>query len=269
MMSNREKGQDRQVMVEALNIHVSLNGCLVLEEVNLQVLERSFTGLIGPNGGGKTTLLRTILGLIQPDKGEIKIQGKRLGTGDSRFWAMGYVPQQIGVNRDFPISVLDTVVMGRFGKIGLGKRPKKQDRELAMACLEKVGMAHVSGQQIGNLSGGEKQRVFIARALCAEPMILILDEPMAAVDVAAQDSFYRLLRQLQEELSLTVIMATHDVGVIPIYCDSVACLNRKLHLHGKPEKILKSEVFKKLYGTEVEAVMHGKIPHRMMKGHHD
>jgi zinc transport system ATP-binding protein len=268
-MSESEKCQDRQVMVETLDLDVSLNGCLVLEGVSLKVLEKSFTGLIGPNGGGKTTLLRAILGLVQPDRGEIRIQGQCLGAGDSRFWIMGYVPQQIGVNRGFPISVLDTVLMGRFGRIGLGKRPKKHDREVAMACLEKVGMAHVAGQQIGNLSGGEQQRVFIARALCSEPKILILDEPMAAVDVAAQDSFYRLLRQLQEELSLTVIMATHDVGVVPVFCDSVACLNRTLHLHGKPEKILKSDVFKKLYGTEVEAVMHGKIPHRMMKGHHD
>ena len=222
-----------EFMVELRGIDVRLNGSLVLQDVHLQVPEQSFTGLIGPNGGGKTTLLRTVLGLIQPDKGEVRICGKRLGAGESRHWIMGYVPQQAGIDRGFPVSVLDTVIMGRFGKIGLGRRPGKEDRAIALSSLEKVGMAHLAGKQIGHLSGGEQQRVFIARALCAEPKILILDEPVAAVDVAAQDSFYRLLRQLRDNFSLTVIMATHDIGVVPIYCDSVACLNRTLHLHGK------------------------------------
>jgi zinc transport system ATP-binding protein len=260
---------DQEIMVEVRDLNVELGGCSVLEEVNLKIPACSFTGLIGPNGGGKTTLLRVILGLIRPDRGEIRIQGRLLGTGESRSWVMGYVPQQVHIDRHFPVSVLDTVIMGRYGKIGLGRRPKRQDRELARASLEQVGMAHVAGQQIGSLSGGEQQRVFIARALCAEPKVLILDEPVAAVDVAAQDTFYKLLRRLQETYALTVIMATHDIGVVPIYCDAVACLNRRLHLHGKPQEILRNEVFKKLYGTEVEAVMHGKIPHRMIGGHRD
>ena len=262
-------GTDRQVMVETRNLDVEINGYPVLQGVNLKVEEQSFTGLIGPNGGGKTTLLRAILGLIRPDRGEVLIQGVPLGTGESRSWIMGYVPQQINIDRRFPVSVLDTVIMGRYGKIGIGRRPKKYDRDMAMACLDKVGMIHLSGQQIGSLSGGEKQRVFMARSLCAEHRVLILDEPVAAVDLAAQDSFYRLLQQLRKEYALTVIMTTHDIGVVPIHCDAVACLNRTLHLHGRPEDILKSEVFKKLYGTEVEAVMHGRIPHRMIGGHRD
>lgn len=269
MQEGRTKQPDRETMVEARDLSVKLGGCPVLEGVTMKVPERSFTGLIGPNGGGKTTLLRTLLGLIRPDRGEVWIQGKRLGMGEGRSWLMGYVPQQVRIDRRFPISVLDTVIMGRYGKIGLGRRPKRDDRERAMASLEQVGMAHTAGQQIGSISGGEQQRVFIARALSAEPRILILDEPVAAVDVVAQDSFYKLLRRLQETYALTVIMATHDIGVVPIYCDAVACLNRRLHLHGRPEKILKSEVFRKLYGTEVEAVMHGRIPHRMIGGHRD
>lgn len=266
----RLQGQEEtEIIVETRDLDVKINGCLVLQGVNLRVAGQSFLGLIGPNGGGKTTLLRAMLGLIDPDRGEVWIQGKRLGTGDSRYWVMGYVPQQISIDRGFPISVLDTVIMGRYGRIGVGRRPGKRDREIALSSLEKVGMVHLAGQQIGSLSGGEQQRVFIARALSGEPQILILDEPVAAVDVAAQDSFYRLLRDLRQEYKLTIIMATHDIGVVPIYCDAVACLNHTLHLHGRPEEILRSDVFKKLYGTEVEAVMHGKIPHRMIGGHHD
>jgi zinc transport system ATP-binding protein len=259
---------ERKIIIETRDLDVRINASPILSGINLKVREQSFTGLIGPNGGGKTTLLRAILGLIQPDRGEIIVQGKRLGKGKRRSWIIGYVPQHFGIDNRFPISVLDTVVMGRFGKMGLGRRPKKRDREMAMSFLEKVGMDQRAKIQIGDLSGGERQRVFIARALCSEPKALLLDEPMAAVDVAAQDAFYRLLDDLREEYALTIIMATHDIGVVPIFCDTVACLNRTLHLHGKPEEILNNKVFKKLYGTEVEAVMHGKIPHRMIGGHH-
>ncbi len=260
--------QGRKVVVETRNLNVSISGCKVLEDVNLRILENSFTGLIGPNGGGKTTLLRTLLGLIPVDEGEVRIEGELLGTGKKGTWIMGYVPQQIRVDRRFPLSVLDAVLMGRYGKIGLGRRVSSTDREIALDCLDRVGLVHLAQVRIGDLSGGEQQRVFIARALSASPKVLILDEPTAAVDVAAQDSFYRLLQQLQQTYSLTVVMATHDIGVVPIYCDAIACLNRTLHLHGRPEEILKKDVFKKLYGTEVEVVMHGKIPHRMIGGHH-
>ncbi len=255
------------IILETKDVDVKLNGCLVLKGITLRIPENSFTGVIGPNGGGKTTLLRTLLGLTIPAAGEIRVQGKLLGTGSKRSWIMGYVPQQVRIDRNFPISVFDTVVMGRYGKIGLGHRPRKADRDRAMACLDEVGMGHTAQRRIGDLSGGEQQRVFVARALVSEPKILILDEPMAAVDVAAQDSFYRLLHDLQKEYSLTVIMATHDVGVVPIHCDAIACLNHTLHLHGKPGEILRHDVFRNLYGTEVEAVMHGKIPHRMIGGH--
>ncbi len=260
--------QGRKIVVETRDLNVSISGCDVLKDINLRILENSFTGLIGPNGGGKTTLLRTLLGLIPPDRGEVRIEGKLLGTGRRRTWIMGYVPQQIRVDRRFPLSVLDAVVMGRYGRIGLGRRAGRTDREIALDCLDRVGLAHLARVRIGDLSGGEQQRVFIARALSASPKVLILDEPTAAVDVAAQDSFYRLLQELRQAYSLTVVMATHDIGIVPIYCDAIACLNRTLHLHGRPEEILKNEVFKKLYGTEVEVVMHGKIPHRMIGGHH-
>ncbi len=259
--------QARKVVVETRHLNVSIRGCPVLQDINLTLLENSFTGLIGPNGGGKTTLLRTLLGLIQPDSGEVRIEGRLLGSGRKHDWVMGYVPQQIRVDRRFPLSVLDAVVMGRYGTIGLGHRAGRRDREIALDSLDRVGLAHLARVRIGDLSGGEQQRVFIARALSASPKVLILDEPMAAVDVAAQDSFYRLIKKLQQTYSLTVVMATHDIGVVPIYCDAIACLNRALHLHGRPEEILKNDVFRKLYGSEVEVVMHGKVPHRMIGGH--
>jgi zinc transport system ATP-binding protein len=160
-------------------------------------------------------------------------------------------------------------MMGRYPKIGLFRRASRTDREKASERLEQVGMQEYRDRPIGHLSGGQKQRVFIARALNSDPKILLLDEPLTGVDTGAQEAFYGLLKDLRKTLNLTVIMASHDIGVIPRHTDEVACVNQELHIHGKPKEALTMEGLKKVYGCEVELLVHGKVPHRVVEEHHD
>jgi zinc transport system ATP-binding protein len=252
--------------VEFKDVTISRDDLVVLEEVSARIEEGVFLGLIGPNGGGKTTFLKAILGLIQPDRGTVRVYGKHPEQARRRGF-VGYVPQNALVDFDFPVSAFDVVMMGRYPKVGLFHRPGKGDRERVMERLEQVGMAELRDRPIGRLSGGQQQRVFIARALVSDPRILLLDEPLTGIDTRTQKAFYELLKTLGRSLSLTVIMASHDIGVIPHQTDEVACVNRRLHLHGKPSEVLTADGLKKVYGCEVELLVHGKIPHRVVQEH--
>ena len=257
-----------RAVVEIRDLRVSSNQECILEDINLQILEGTFLGLIGPNGGGKTTLLRTILGLVRPDQGEIRVFGFPPNDRRNRG-RIGYLPQRAYADLSFPVSAFDVVLMGRYAHIGIWHRPSAEDRRLAMDRLEAVGMTHLRDRPIGYLSGGEQQRVFIARALASEPQLLLLDEPTSGVDTTAQQSFYQLLGRLKEEYALTIVLVSHDIGVVPYHTDEVACLNHKLHLHGKSPDVLDAETLGKVYGCEVELLVHGKIPHRVIGEHYD
>ena len=257
-----------RAVVEIRDLLVSSNRECILEDINLQIREGTFLGLIGPNGGGKTTLLRTILGLVKPDRGVVKVFG--LPPNDRRNRGrIGYLPQRAYADLTFPVSAFDVVLMGRYSHIGIWHRPSGEDRRRAMDKLEAVGMAHLKDRPIGYLSGGEQQRVFIARALASEPQLLLLDEPTSGVDTTAQQSFYQLLGKLKEEYALTIVLVSHDIGVVPYHTDEVACLNHRLHLHGRSPDALDAETLGKVYGCEVELLVHGKIPHRVIGEHHD
>jgi len=203
----------------------------VLENINLIVEEKDFLAIIGPNGGGKSTLLKLILGIITTKQGSIKVLGK---APKESLRQIGYVPQNTNVNTDFPIKVIEVVLMGHVD----GKRPLfgygKDEIACAMGALTQVGMQEYAQTKIGSLSGGQRQRVMIARALCAHPQILILDEPTSSIDIKGQRKIYELLKVLNEHI--TVIVVSHDISVILEYANKAAHINKTLSYHDISDK---------------------------------
>ncbi|MFC1944312.1 metal ABC transporter ATP-binding protein [Chloroflexota bacterium] len=250
----------QEAVVRLEDIWVRYDGMPVLEGIDLSVERNDFLGIIGPNGGGKTTLLKVILGLVRPDRGRVSVLGGAPTKGRSRI---GYVSQHTLFDPDFPISVWDVVLMGRCGRAGLLRRYGSEDAGLARKALETVGMFRYREKQIGTLSGGEQQRVFIARALVAEPKLLLLDEPTASVDSAAQTGFYDLLEEIKQRMA--VVLVSHDISAVSIYVDKIACLNRRLYYHGSKE--ISAEILEATYNCPVQMIAHGDIPHRVLKEH--
>ena len=206
------------------NLNVFYGDDCALKDINLQVDEREFLAIIGPNGGGKTTLLKAILGLVTPDSGEIRIFGR---SGESARRSIGYVPQFSRFDRRFPISVEEVVLIGRLaGRSPWFSRFSRADRQLVDALMERLEIADLKHRQIGQLSGGQLQRVLIARALAVEPRILILDEPTASVDSASKTRIYDLLKELNREM--TILIVTHDLSAVSSNIDKIACLNQQL-----------------------------------------
>ena len=238
-------------LIEVENLDVVLGEATVLERITLDVAEGKIFGLIGPNGGGKTTLIKTIVGLIRPRAGSVRVEGFPVpGPPASR---PGYVPQRPLLDPRFPVTAFDVVMMGRYGRIGIGRRASGRDREIVAEAIARVGLEALVDRPIGRLSGGQQQRIFIARALALEPHVLILDEPTAGVDPAAEEDFYRLLLRLRDTLGLTVLLATHDVDAIRAIVDEVGFLNRTLRFYGKPAEVLGREELRHLYGAPPSA----------------
>ena len=231
----------------------------VLEDINLVVKELDFIGLIGPNGGGKTTLLKVLLGLISPSAGEVKIMGRSVFQGRR---SLGYVPQLLEFDRDFPVRVEDVVRMGRLGKPRLLRRYNRKDEIIVTRSLEQVGMVELRDRPIGNLSGGERQRAYMARALASEPHILLLDEPTANVDPKVQKRIYKLLAELNK--SLTILMISHDLGAVSTYVKTVGCLNHRLFYHN--DKLITPQMIEQTYQCPVDLIAHG-VPHRIFPQH--
>ncbi|MBM3131823.1 MAG: ABC transporter ATP-binding protein [Chloroflexi bacterium] len=247
-------------LVRIDDVWVTYHHVPVLEGITLSIERNDFLGIIGPNGGGKTTLLKLILGLIHPSQGTVTVFGKSPAKSRSRI---GYVPQHNLFDREFPISVWDVVLMGRFGKVGLFKRYSRDDKARAEEALKTVSMLEYRNHQIGKLSGGEQQRVFIARALVADPDMLLLDEPTAGVDAAHQTEFYEILEGLRTKMA--IVLVSHDISAVSIYVDKIACLNRQLYHHGSPE--IEASVLEATYKCPVQMIAHGEVPHRVLKEH--
>lgn len=233
----------------------------ILEDINLKLERADFLGLIGPNGGGKSTLLKVMLGLIKPDKGRIRIFGMEPEAARAR---MGYLPQKTIFDQNFPIKILEVVQMGRFGRTGLFRRYGPADRNAAYCALEAVGMEDRADREIGALSGGEQQRVFVARSLVSDPELLLLDEPTAGVDSSQQTEFYELLCHLNQDMGIAIVLVSHDITAISKYVGKIACLNQRLYYHGSKE--LTNEDIEKAYGCPVEMIAHG-TPHRVLRKH--
>jgi len=257
-------------VVQIQGLTYSIGGIPILEDVELRIERGDYLAVLGPNGGGKSTLLKLMIGLLKQDSGSISVLGAPPGEAGGRI---GYLPQHTHVAQSFPITVLDAVCMGMvqpgFGGIaGLFHPGEAKDK--ARQALERVNMQKFESRNLARLSGGQKQRVFIARALVDCPELLLLDEPTASVDSASRDSLLRLLAELNEEM--TVIMVSHDISSLASGVKSVACVNKTLHFHRAP--VLTGDMFKMSYGGSdndccpVELVTHGHVPHRVL-GPHD
>ena len=236
-----------------------------LEDISFSIEQGSFWGIIGPNGLGKSTLVKTLLGLVMPYSGSVLTLGKapaKLGRLRSRI---GYVPQYAEMDFSFPLRVLDVVTMGLYGKIGLFRRSSAADRESALLALEKAGVADLAYRHISELSGGQRQRVLIARALVLDPGLLILDEPTAALDHSAADGLYAWLHDLHERDRSTIVLVSHDIGVVSRYVDSIACLNRRLVAHGRPHDVFNAPTLESMYGCGAVLFDHGQIPHMVVE----
>ena len=252
-------------IVKIKNVDFAYNGEYVLRNVSLTINQNDFIAMIGPNGGGKTTLLKLMLGLLKPDRGDISILGRSTQKASS---FIGYVPQDVHLNQTFPITAIDIVLMGKLDPKKRWAKKSVSNRQEAMSALDRLEMATHAEKKIGELSGGQRQRVFIARALVTQPKLLLLDEPTASIDTKGQADFFRLLKELNAEIAILVV--SHDLLVVSRYVKSVACVNRELHYHNQAE--ITGDMLETMYPCTdeevcpVELVAHG-LPHRVLKDH--
>jgi len=216
----------------------------VLWDVDLTVAEPRLVGVVGPNGAGKSTLLKAILGLVPLASGAVRLFGQPVPEVRRR---VGYVPQRESVDWDFPVDVLDVVLMGTYGRLGWFRRPGRAQRELARDCLSKVGMEAYEKQQIGALSGGQQQRTFLARALAQQADVYFMDEPMAGVDAATERAIFTLLQELRRQ-GKAVFVVHHDLRTVPLYFDHVVLLNMRLVASGPTPEVFTPENLRKTYG---------------------
>ncbi len=241
-------------MIEIKDLNYSINGKEILENINLQISDGEFAAIIGPNGAGKSTLIKLLLGLIEKQSGSISIDGiPHLSW--LKEHSIGYLPQREEYDRRFPATALDIVLMGLVGELGLFHRIGKTERGKALHALEETGIGHLAGKLIGSLSGGEFQRVLLARALVTESPYLILDEPEAGIDRVGVEGFFSLLQKLNKQ-GKTIITISHDLHTLTEYCSFLVCLNRRLHCHTETE-MLSSEIIHKTFGESVRLIEKG------------
>ncbi|MFC7340783.1 metal ABC transporter ATP-binding protein [Saccharopolyspora griseoalba] len=219
---------------------------LALDEVSVDVAEGRICGLLGMNGSGKSTLFKSLMGLIRPDGGEIRI----LDGAQRRARREGlivYVPQSEAVDWNFPVTVADVVLMGRYGHLSIARRPRRRDREAVQAALHRVGLTELAGKPIGALSGGQRKRAFVARGIAQDARLLLLDEPFAGVDRTSEAMITDLLRQLRDE-GRTVVISTHDLAGVPALCDEAVLLQQRVVAHGPVEHALAPEMLARAFG---------------------
>jgi len=231
-------------------LSLQINGQAILEDISLEIRRGEYVALIGPNGGGKTTLVRILLGLKKADSGEVRLFGVRQKQFKA-WWKIGYVPQRAAqIDLDFPATVREVVMMGRSARRGFFRRENEKDRAIVEEAMVKMDVLDLQNRLIGTLSGGQRQRVMIARALSSQPEVLILDEPNTGVDMRSQQRFYTLLRELNREEKLTILFITHDVGVIADDIGRLLTVNRTLLTCNDPKEAMSCSEMSKLYGID-------------------
>jgi len=243
------------------NLCFSVRGQKILEDISFEIFNGEYIAIIGPNGGGKTTLIRMLLGLEKPTSGTIRIFGKRVK--DFKEWyKIGYVPQRAAhVDANFPATVEDIVKMGRIAKRKLFATMTKEDKQAVYDAMQKMDILNLKDKMVGTLSGGQRQRVMIARALASAPKILILDEPNTGVDVKSQQRFYRLLGELNKREGITILFITHDIGVIADDIGRLFTINQKATICNDPKKVLSCEDMSALYGIEAHLLHNHRHEH--------
>ena len=239
-----------EVPVRVRDLTVAYRETPVLWDIDLDIPEGRLVAIVGPNGAGKSTLIKTILGLVRPASGTVTIFGQPY---QRQRRLVGYVPQRGSVDWDFPTNVLDVVQMGMYGQLGWIRRPGRHEREVALACLEQVGMADFAGRQISQLSGGQQQRVFLARALAQDARVYFLDEPFAGVDATTERAIIDVLRELRER-GKTLVVVHHDLETLREYFDWVVMLNVRLIASGPSEATFTRETFQATYGGRTAAL---------------
>ncbi len=234
-------------VIEVTDLTVAYHEKPVLWDIDLTVPEGTLMAIVGPNGAGKTTLIKSVLGLIKPAAGQVSIYGK---SYTEQRQLVGYVPQRGSVDWDFPTSVLDVVMMGRYGRLGWFRRPGHKERELALGALEKVGMAKYADRQISQLSGGQQQRTFLARALVQDAQVYFMDEPFQGVDATTERAIVSLLKELRAS-GKTVVVVHHDLQTVPEYFDWVTLLNVRRIASGPVGQVFNEENLRRTYGGRI------------------
>jgi manganese/iron transport system ATP-binding protein len=256
---------DSHFALELRNLNVRYNGLAVLEDLTLQVESGLRVAVVGPNGAGKSTLFNVLAGLLLPESGKVHVHGHL----PAQYLCLAYVPQSSQMDWSFPVSVRDVVMMGRTGQLGLLRWPGTKDTNQVQRSLERVKLEALAHRQISELSGGQKQRMLIARALAQEANLLLLDEPLAGLDLPSQDQILSLLKDLKQE-GLTVLFATHDLELASEHFDRILLLNRKLIAYGTRQEVLSVENLALAYGGHMQMVetREGKVWVGDVGGHH-
>lgn len=251
----------RVPIFEVKNLSFAIRGVKILSNITMEIFEGEYIAIIGPNGGGKTTLIRLLLGLEKPSSGSMKIFGKKY-ENFKEWHKIGYVPQRASlVDANFPATVEDIVSMGRVAKRKLFSRASKEDKNAVEDAMRKMDVLNLKEKMVGTLSGGQRQRVMIARALASDPKILILDEPNTGVDTLSQQRFYSLLSKLNKEEKMTILFITHDVGVIVDSIGRLFTINQKATICNNPKEAMSCEDMSALYGTNAHLIHNHKHGH--------
>jgi zinc transport system ATP-binding protein len=246
-----------ECLLEMFSVSVAYGSNTALQDADLKVYDNDFIGVIGPNGGGKTTLLKVILGLVKPFKGELVFNQQLLGRNK-----IGYLPQMSTGDNNFPVTVKDVVLSGLMMQKGVISGMSSSDKKRASQVIEELGLPGLSDSPLSELSGGQLQRVFLGRAVIGDPRLLLLDEPGNFVDANFENDFYEKLRGLNRRMA--IMMVSHDVGTISAHIKSFACINRQLHYHPSSE-ITNEELM--AYGCPIQLITHGEVPHTVLKKH--
>lgn len=240
-------------LVKISHLDFAYGQTLVLKHVDLAIEPQTTLGIIGPNGGGKTTLLRLLLGLLRPTRGSISIDGLTPERATARGDLVGYLPQNSSLPTKFPLNVRQLVRLGLAGKAGLLRAPSRDDVSFTEQLIERVGIRELADQPIAELSGGQMQRALIARSLAAKPKLLLLDEPTTGIDRSGQQRFVDFLKEIQRELALTVVLVSHDLRAVSAISDRIACLNVTVHYHDVPHN-LPEDLAHQMFSCDLEAM---------------